>query len=174
MIQSRRQGWGSGVMVPDLGAMQNDRGRHVGLEDGDPTQIAPGKRPRHTLSPAMALRNGQPAFVYGTRGGDGQTFTMLQLGCNLMAFGMDPQEALDAPRWSVEPQAAGPAKGDLALEGRFAPEVRAELQAMGHPIVELEDFDFNLGTACIVQIDRERGVFLGGADPRGDGVALAL
>jgi gamma-glutamyltranspeptidase/glutathione hydrolase len=174
MIQSLRQSWGSGLMVPEVGVILNDRGRDFGLADGDPNQIAPGKRPRHTLSPGMAMRDDKPAFVYGTRGGDGQPFTMIQLGCNLMAFGMDPQEALDAPRWSVEPQAAGPANGDLALEGRFAPEVRAELRSMGHPIVELEDFDFNLGTACIVQIDRERGVFLGGADPRGDGVALAL
>ena len=174
MIQSLRQPWGSALMVPEVGVVLNDRGRDFGLADGDPNQIAPGKRPRHTLSPGMALRDGRPAYVYGTRGGDGQPFTMLQLGCNLMRFGMDPQEALDAPRWSVEPQAAGPANGDLALEGRFRAEVRVELQAMGHPIVELDDFDFNLGTSCIVEIDRERGVFLGGADPRGDGIALAF
>lgn len=174
MIQSLRQSWGSGLMVPEVGVVLNDRGRDFGLAEGDPNQIAPRKRPRHTLSPAMALRDGKPAFVYGTRGGDGQPFTMIQLGCNIMAFGMDPQEALDAPRWSVEPQAAGPSNGDLALEGRFAADVRVELQSMGHPIVELEDFDFNCGTSCIVQIDRDRGIFLGGADPRGDGVALAL
>lgn len=174
MIQSLRQGFGSGLMVPEAGIMLNDRGRDFGIEDGDPNQIAPGKRPRHTLSPAMALRHGRPAYVYGTRGGDGQPFTMLQLGCNLLKFGMDPQEALDAPRWSVEPQAAGPADGKLALESRFSAETRARLESMGHPVVPADDFDFALGTACIVQIDRERGVFLAGADPRGDGVALAL
>ena len=81
---------------------------------------------------------------------------------------------VDAPRWSIEPQAAGPSNGDLALESRYRAEVRSELQAMGHQIVDVADFDFNLGTSCIVQIDRERGIFLGGADPRGDGVALAL
>jgi gamma-glutamyltranspeptidase/glutathione hydrolase len=174
MIQSLRQAFGSGLMVPGAGMILNDRGRDFGVDDDDPNRIAPGKRPRHTLSPAMALRDGRPAFVYGTRGGDGQPFTMLQLGCSLMKFGEDPQAALDAPRWSVEPQVAGPADGKLQLEARFSAETSTELAAMGHPVVMTSEFDDALGTACIVQIDHDRGIFLGGADPRGDGVALAL
>ncbi len=177
MIQSLRRPFGSGVMVPETGIMLNDRARDFGMADDDPNHLAPGKRPRHTLSPAMALREGRPVFVYGTRGGDSQPFTVLQLGCNLLAFGMDPQEALDAPRWTVDPPAAGPSDARLSLEARFPAQTRAELEAVGHPIQLLEDFDDRAdgcGTACVVQIDQERGVFLAGADPRGDGVALAL
>ena len=62
----------------------------------------------HQTTPAMALKDGKPAFAYGTSGGDGQPYTVLQLHCNLLAFGMDPQEAQDAPRWTIEPAAAGP------------------------------------------------------------------
>lgn len=174
MIHSHRQTFGSGVMVPGLGVLLNDRARDFGLDDGDVNQIAPHKRPRHTLSPSLVMRDGKPACAYGTRGGDGQPFTTLQLACNLMAFGMGPQEAIDAPRWSVEPLAAGPIRGQLEVEGRFAPEVREQLAAMGHPVLVAEDFEDGFGTAGIVQFDHERGVLLAGADARGDGVALAF
>jgi gamma-glutamyltranspeptidase/glutathione hydrolase len=173
MIQSLRESWGSNLMVPELGMMLNDRGRDFGLEDGDPNQIAPGKRPRHTLSPSMVVRDGAPLFAYGTRGGDGQPFTLLQVICNLLVHGMDPQVALDAPRWSLDPLDAGPAVAQLALESRFSAETQAQLRAMGHPVVLIDDFDMVCGTSNIVQLDRERGILLGGADPRGDGVALA-
>ncbi len=173
MIQSLRQGWGSGLMVPGLGIMLNDRGRDFGLEDGDPNQIAPGKRPRHTLSPSLVAQDGAPLFAYGTRGGDGQPFTLLQLVSNLLIHGMDPQDALDAPRWSLEPLDGEPAASELALEARFPVATQAELRAMGHGVTVIEDYDLVCGTANIVQIDRERGILLGGADPRGDGVALA-
>lgn len=173
MIQSLRQGFGSGLMVPELGVMLNNRARDFGLADGDPNQIAPGKRPRHTLSPGMALRDGQPAVVYGTRGGDTQPFTMLQLSTNVLAFGMDPQEALDLPRWSVEPAPRGPGYGKLALESRFPTETVAGIQALGHETVLIDAFDDVCGTASMIQIDAARGIFLAGADPRGDGLALA-
>jgi gamma-glutamyltranspeptidase/glutathione hydrolase len=173
MIQSLRQSWGSGLMVPGLGMMLNDRGRDFGVADGDPNQIAPGKRPRHTLSPSMVFKDGAPVYAYGTRGGDGQPFTLLQLVTNLLIHGMDPQLALDAPRWTLEPQHIGPAAGDLALERRFSDVSQTELKTMGHPVVLIEDFNLVCGTANVVQLDRERGVLLGGADPRGDGVALA-
>jgi gamma-glutamyltranspeptidase / glutathione hydrolase len=173
MIQSLRQGWGSGLMVPGVGIMLNDRGRDFGLDDGDPNQIAPGKRPRHTLSPSLVARDGLPLYAYGTRGGDGQPFTLLQLISNLLIHGMDPQEALDAPRWSLEPLDGEPASSDLALEARFSAEVQAELRALGHGVTLVDAFDMVCGTANIVQVDHERGILLGGADPRGDGVALA-
>jgi gamma-glutamyltranspeptidase/glutathione hydrolase len=177
MIQSLRQAFGSGLMVPEVGVLLNDRARDFGMDDDDPNRIAPGKRPRHTLSPAMALRDGKAAFVYGTRGGDSQPFTMVQLGYNLMGFGMEPQEAIDAPRWSIEPAGAGPGDGRLSMESRFSESTRSALDAMGHRTEWLEDFDDRMngcGTASVIQIDQARGVFLAGADPRGDGVALAF
>jgi gamma-glutamyltranspeptidase/glutathione hydrolase len=121
----------------------------------------------------MVFKDGAPAYAYGTRGGDGQPFTLLQLITNLLVHGMDPQLALDAPRWTLEPQDIGPAAADLALERRFSDVAETELKAMGHPVVLIEDFNLVCGTANIVQLDRERGILLGGADPRGDGVALA-
>ncbi len=174
LIQSLREPFGSGVMVPEVGIMLNDRARDYGLADGDPNQIAPGKRPRHSLTPAMALKDGKPAFAYGTSGGDGQPYTVLQLHCNLLAFGMDPQTALDAPRWTIEPAAAGPAVGSIAFEGRVSPETIEGLQGMGHSVRTIDDFSDDCGRASVVQIDHERGVLLGGADPRSDGVALAF
>ncbi len=174
MIQSLREGFGSGLMVPDTGVVLNNRARDFGLADDDPNQIAPGKRPRHTLSPALVLRDGKPVSAYGTRGGDGQPYTMVQLGWNLLALGMPPQAALDAPRWTVEPAAAGPSAGSIALEGRFPAETAAGLKVLGHTVSLIEDFDPNCGLASMLQFDKARQEWLGGADPRGEGLALAL
>ena len=174
MIQSLREGFGSGLMVPGTGIVLNNRGRDFSLADGDPNQIAPGKRPRHTLSPALVMKDGRPFAAYGTRGGDGQPFTMLQLHCNLLAFGMEPAEALAAPRWTVEPAAGGPRGGAIALEGRFPAETARELERVGHRTQTIKDFDPNCGVASMVQFDAAQGVWLGGADPRGIGSALAF
>ncbi|MPZ14842.1 MAG: gamma-glutamyltransferase [Chloroflexi bacterium] len=176
LIQSLRKQFGSGLVVPGTGIVLNDRARDFGIEAGDPNQIAPGKRPRHTLSPALALRGGRPAVAYGTAGGDVQTFTMLQLSCNLLAFGMGPQEAVDAPRWTAIPPEPGPARARVGLEGRFPAGVIQELESMGYHVTLLPAFEVepNVGSvANIVQIDNDRGVYLAGADPRADGVALA-
>jgi gamma-glutamyltranspeptidase/glutathione hydrolase len=173
LIQSLREPFGSGLMVPGVGIMLNDRAKDFGIADGDPNQIAPGKRPRHSLTPAMALKNGKPAFAYGTSGGDGQPYTVLQLHTNLLAFGMDPQEALDAPRWTIDPAPAGPAKGSIAFEDRVSQETLDGLAALGHPVKTVEGFSDDCGRASVVQIDYERGILLGGADPRSDGAALA-
>jgi len=174
MIQSLRQGFGCGLMVPGLGVVLNNRGRDFALADGDANQIAPGKRPRHTLSPGMVLRDGKAVAAYGTRGGDGQPYTMLQLGCNLLAFGMDPQAALDAPRWSVEPAQKGPRAGKVTLEGRFSQETVAGLAALGHETAAIDDFDASCGVASMIQFDGKRRTWLGGSDPRGSGLALGL
>jgi len=174
LIQSLREPFGSGVVVPGVGIALNNRAKDFGLADGDPNQIAPGKRCRHSLTPAMALKNGKPAFAYGTSGGDGQPYTVLQLHSNLLAFGMDPQEAQDAPRWTIEPAAAGPSVGAIRFEGRVSRETLVGLEAMGHQVGAIDDWSDDCGRASIVQIDEERGILLGGGDPRSDGVALAF
>jgi gamma-glutamyltranspeptidase len=156
MIQSLREGFGSGLMVPGTGIVLSNRGRDFGLADGDPNQIAPGKRPRHTLSPALVLKDGRPVAAYGTRGGDGQPYTMGQLGCNLLALGMTPEAALAAPRWTVD------TAGGVAAERSLAPAA---------DVKTLADFDDACGVASVVQFD---GVWRGAADPRGEGLALAL
>jgi gamma-glutamyltranspeptidase / glutathione hydrolase len=177
LIQSLRKPFGSGVVVPGTGILMNDRGRDFGIEAGDPNQIAPGKRSRHTLTPAIAVRGGRPAYAYGTAGGDVQPYTMLQLSTNLLIHGMGPQEAVDAPRWTVVPAEPGPAEGaKLGLEDRFNASTYSELEALGYTLQLLPAFEdrANLGSvAAAIQIDHERGVFLAGADPRADGIALA-
>lgn len=173
MIQSLREGFGSGLMVPGTGIVLSNRGRDFSLAEGDPNQIAPGKRPRHTLSPALVLKDGKPVAAYGTRGGDGQPFTMIQLHCNLLAFGMEPQESLAAPRWTVEPAARGPREGAIALEGRFPAGARRDVEGRGHHVSVIDDFDPSCGVGAMVQFDAARGTWVGGADPRGEGSALA-
>lgn len=176
LIQSLRKPFGSGVVVPGTGILLNNRGRDFGLDDGDPNQIAPGKRSRHTLTPALAIRNGRPAFAYGTAGGDVQPYTMLQLSCDLLVFGLGPQEAIDAPRWTAVPSEPGPAGAALGLEGRFTAEARRQLESLGYRVEMEPDFEDrgSYGSvASAIQIDHERGIFLAGADPRADGIALA-
>lgn len=174
MIQSLREGFGSGLMVPELGVILSNRGRDFSLDDGDPNQIAPRKRPRHTLSPALVLKDGHPVAAYGTRGGDVQPFTMVQLGCNLLAYGLSPQASVSAPRWTVEPAAKGPQQGEIALEGRFPAGLGDALRGLGHSTAGIADFDPNCGVASMIQFDPVQGVWLGGADPRGEGSALAF
>jgi gamma-glutamyltranspeptidase/glutathione hydrolase len=174
MIQSLRQGFGSGVMVPGTGVLLSNRGRDFGLADGDPNQIAPGKRPRHTLSPGMVVWNDRPYLAFGTRGGDTQPFTMLQLACNALAFGLNPQAALDAPRWSAENPVRGPRASTIVLETAFPEVLVEEVAARGHQVGSAADFQADFGTAAMIQMDLDRGILLGGADPRGEGVALAF
>jgi gamma-glutamyltranspeptidase/glutathione hydrolase len=85
---------------------------------------------------------------------------------------MDPQEALDAPRWTIEPAAGGPG-GAIVFEERVSRETLEGLEAMGHTVRTTDAFSDDCGRASIVQIDYERGILLGGGEPRSDGVALA-
>jgi gamma-glutamyltranspeptidase/glutathione hydrolase len=100
--------------------MLHNRGGLFVLTEGHPNQIAPGKRPYHTLSPLLALRDGRFAFTLGTPGGDGQTQTLIKVVSDFLLFGLTPQEALEAPRFRT---GAGLA---LSIEEHVSPAVRAE------------------------------------------------
>lgn len=132
LSQSNYRGFGSGVVVEGAGFALHNRGAHFTLDDG-PGVIAPGRRPLHTLIPAMTLADGEPRLVFGTMGGDAQPQIHLQLLSRLLGQGADLQEALDAPRFVVDA-----ADGSVSLEGHAARALVEGLRSRGHHVRGLE------------------------------------
>ncbi len=166
-IQSNFAGFGSGVLEPETGILFHNRGSGYTLEDGHPNQVAPGKRPYHTLTPMMALRDGEFALTMGTPGGDSQTQTLLQIVHNLLVFGMTPQQAIEAPRFR--------SSGGLsvAIEDRVAPTVRSQLDALGHRLSVVEGWTATFGGAQMIFVQPDTGTLTAAADPRREAYALA-
>ena len=92
-------GFGSGVVVDDTGIVLQNRGAYFSLDATSANALAPAKRTLHTLIPSIALRNGRPAIVFGTMGGDGQAQIYLQVYTAALRFGLNIQEAIELPRW---------------------------------------------------------------------------
>jgi gamma-glutamyltranspeptidase / glutathione hydrolase len=161
-------GWlQSSPAIPELGFCLSTRAQMFWLEEGLPASLAPGKRPRTTLSPSLALRDGEPYLAFGTPGGDQQDQWSLHVFLRHVHFGMNLQEAIDAPAFHTEhapssfyPRAARP--GHLALEGRFPKATRDELHRRGHAL-ELRD-DWSLGRVCAAAKDGP--VLKAAANPR--------
>lgn len=172
MIQSVYLNFGSGIVTPNTGILLHCRGAGFTLEPDHPNTFAPGKRPKHTLIPAMLLKDGRPEIVFGAMGADGQAQTQLQLLQGFVDFGLHPQAAIEAPRWCVTADEQG--WGTLRVESTFSPGKIEALQRMGHHVVVGEHWDQRMGHAQAIAIDRSRGVLGGGADPRGDGAALGF
>jgi gamma-glutamyltranspeptidase/glutathione hydrolase len=170
LIQSLYHEWGSGVVAGDTGVILQNRGAFFSLEPGHPNVLAPRKRPAHTLTPFMLLRDGRPWLAAGTMGGDGQPQTLVALTTRLVDFGLGLQAAVEAPRW-LYGRTWGEARRDLALEGRVAPAVVEALRARGHPVRVVEPWSDTMGHAQAVRF-AERGLLLGAGDPRADGPAL--
>jgi gamma-glutamyltranspeptidase/glutathione hydrolase len=173
LIQSLYWEWGSGIVAGDTGVVLQNRGASFSLEAGHPNALAPGKRPFHTLTPFMWLRDGEPALIAGTMGGDGQPQTLATLATRVLDFGLELQAAIDAPRWLYGRTWGAPTRA-LTLEGRFAPGVAAELAERGHAVQVVEAWSDTVGHAQAIWRDRDRGLLLGAGDPRADGPALAL
>jgi gamma-glutamyltranspeptidase / glutathione hydrolase len=174
LIQSLYAAFGSGVHVPGTGVTLHNRGFGFNLVAGHPNELAPGKRPMHTLMPGFALRSGEPWLAFGTRGADGQPQTGLQLLLGLLDFGLELQVAMERPRWAHgAPGGRYPASA-LVLESRFAASVHEDLSARGHEVMLADPIDPVMGTAQMIQVDSARGCAVAATDPRGDGVALAL
>lgn len=158
-------------VVPGTGLCPSSRGSQSRGIATHPSSIAPGKRPRLTPNPAMAMREGKMIMPFGTPGGDAQVQSMLQYLLNVSVFGMDPQQAIEAPRFisyshpdSFAPHGFYPAR--LCLEGRFAPETATVLAAMGHDIQMWPDWMWKAGGLCAIQSDMVQGIHRAGADPR--------
>jgi len=171
VIQSIYHDFGSAVIGGDTGIIMQNRGSFFSLDEAHPNRLEPGKRSFHTLIPAMLCRDGEPAVVYGTMGGEGQPQTHAAMVTRLVDFGYDVQQAIEAPRWLMG-RTWGTESQALSLEGRISDEVVRELRARGQPTRTLTDWDDNMGHAQAIRIDRETGWLEGGADPRGDGAAL--
>ena len=173
LIQSNYRGMGSGVAPAKLGFVLQDRGELFDLEPGRANSYAPEKRPFHTIIPAFVTKGGKPWLSFGVMGGGFQPQGHVQILVNLIDFGMNLQEAGDAPRFdhagSSEPTGERMEDGGtLALEPGFAPEVLEELAERGHVIVEREGV---YGGYQAILRDAETGVYAGASDPRKDGQA---
>jgi len=163
-------GWlGSSPVVRGLGFPMGTRGQMFYLNPARPNALEPRKRPRATLTPSLVTREGEPWMVFGTPGGDTQDQVTLQLFLNVVDFGMDVQEALDAPLVysahfpsSFYPRAAFP--GRLVAEGRIPRDVVAALERRGHEVKPAGDWD--MGKAMGIRFDRGTGLISGGVSPR--------
>jgi gamma-glutamyltranspeptidase / glutathione hydrolase len=158
-------------VIPGTGLCPSSRGSQGWCDPGHPAAVAPGKRPRLTCSPAMALRNGKAFMPFGSPGNDVQPQAMLQVFLNLNVFGMDLQTAVEAPRFatysfpaSSEPHAYYPAR--LNLEQRIARSTGDALAALGHDVKWWPDLEWRAGAVCAVRVNPDTGVLEGGADPR--------
>lgn len=174
LIHSLSNLFGTGEVVEGTGLFLNNRaGRGFRLEEGHPNCIAPGKRTMHTLNCYMVTKDGAPYLVGGTPGGDGQPQWNMQTLAYVLDYGMNVQQAAEAPRWTHEPS-TDPVRLDaqpfVAMESRFAPQVIESLRAKGHPVQLIGPWASG-GCVQLIQVDRERGVLAGGSDPRGDGNA---
>ncbi len=166
-------GWlQSSPLIPELGFCLGTRAQMFWLEDGLPNSLKPGKRPRTTLSPSMALRDGKPALAFGTPGGDQQDQWSPQLFLKVVHHGMNLQEAIDSPAWHSEhfpssfyPRAAKP--GHLGLEARFPKETIEALKARGHKLEVGGDWSEGRLTACGTTETPEGTLLTAGANPRG-------
>jgi gamma-glutamyltranspeptidase / glutathione hydrolase len=163
-------GWlQSSPVVPGLGFPLGTRGQMFWLEEGLPASLAPGKRPRTTLSPTLSLRDGEGWLAFGTPGGDQQDQWSLLFLLRVLHAGLNLQEAIDAPAWhtshftsSFYPRERQP--GLVHAESRLPDETIAELRARGHEVV-VED-PWSLGRLCAVSRDRP-GLLHAAANPRG-------
>ena len=162
-------GWlQSSPVIPELGFCLGTRAQQFWLEEGHPNALAPGKRPRTTLSPTLALRDGEPYLAWGSPGGDQQDQWTAQFFLRHVHCGMNMQEAIDAPAWHSEhfassfwPREARP--GVVVVEGRLPADTIKELRRRGH-VVEV-DADWSEGRLTAASRDGRRR--RAAANPRG-------
>jgi len=166
-------------VIPELGIIPSPRGSQNWGDPDHPSGVAPGKRPRLTPSPAIAMTPGKMKMPFGTPGGDVQTQAMLQVFLNIHLFGMEVQDAVEAPRVasysypsSFEPHAYHP--GLLNVESRIDKATGEALGRLGHRVEWWPDWTWLAGAVCTVVADLETGVLKGGADPRRPSYALGL
>jgi gamma-glutamyltranspeptidase/glutathione hydrolase len=158
-------------MVPGTGLCLGIRMTQFRLDPEHPAALAPGKRPRVTPNAVMITRDGELVMSFGTPEGDQQTQALTQVFLNLMVFGMDVQDAIDAPRFRSEnfPNSFSPHEynpGKLVLERGLFEKVGAELDSMGYEIEVVDDWSYGMGAVCAITRDPETGELVGGADPR--------
>lgn len=170
-IQSIYHEFGSGVVLPSSGVLWQNRGCSFSLDTKALQALEPGRKPFHTLNPALARLADGRLLVYGTMGGDGQPQTQAATFTRIVVHGLDPADAIAAPRWLLG-RTWGNASDTLKLESRFAPQVIERLTRLGHRVEVLDDFDEAVGHAGAI-LRTQDGRAIGAADPRSDGAAVA-
>ncbi|MCX7140475.1 MAG: gamma-glutamyltransferase family protein [Proteobacteria bacterium] len=170
-IQSTYHEYGSGVVLKDSGIVWQNRGCSFSLDERALNALRPLRKPFHTLNPAMALFNDGRSMVYGNMGGDGQPQTQSAVFTRYALFGMNPQEAVSAPRWLLG-RTWGQTSDTLKLEARFPSDVVEQLRRYGHEVEVLQAWDETMGHAGAI-VRHANGVLEGGADPRSDGGVAA-
>ena len=171
LTPSLHSAFGTGVAMGELGFIFNCRGDYYSLEAGEANALAPGKRPRSTLQGTLVMKDGQPQMVVGTPGADNQVLATMQTLLNIIDFGMNVQQAIEAPHWSTRSFPASPFPhtmhpGDLSVESRVPELVRDALKAKGHKLTVTGPWT-GTSLAAIV-VDLRTGVLSAGADPRSE------
>ena len=164
-INSLYEGFGSAVVAPETGVCLQNRGACFVLREGHPNCVGPHKRPLNTIIPALATRNGKPWLCYGVMGGDMQPQGHLQVLCNVVDFGMSPQDAIEAPRFCHFEGRR------VAVERPAYEEVSDDLRAKGHELLEEPGL---YGGGQLIAIDPDTGALAAGSDPRKDGCAVGF
>ena len=171
MIQSIYFEFGSGVVLPESGIWWQNRGCSFDLRPGQLRSLAPGRKPFHTLNPAMAQLDDGRLLVYGTMGGEGQPQTQAAVFSRYVWGGHNVRSAVAAPRWLLGRTWAEQST-TLKLESRYGADVVERLRAMGHPVEIVGDFDERMGHAGAL-VRHPDGWIEGGEDPRSDGCVAA-
>jgi gamma-glutamyltranspeptidase / glutathione hydrolase len=168
--------WGTKVVMADLGIIFNCRGDYYSLVAGEANALVPGKRPRSTLQSTLVMKDGQPYMIMGSPGGDDQVMRTMQTLLNVVDFGLNVQQAIEAPRWSTEsfpashfPHTMHP--GTLSVESRIPAAVQDALKARGHTLTV--SGPWSKGELAVIRIDPRTGALHAGADPRVDAYAWA-
>ena len=168
--------FGTGVVMGNTGIIFNCRGDYYSLVRSEANALEPGKRPRSTLQSTLVMKDGQPFMITGSPGGDDQVMITIQTLVNVIDFGMNVQQAIEAPRWSTHsfPSSVFPhtmVPGEMAVEERIPEATRKELIARGHKLQVAPPW--SLASSAGIVIDAKTGVLSAGADPRVEAYAWA-
>ncbi|WP_241687823.1 gamma-glutamyltransferase family protein [Janthinobacterium sp. 17J80-10] len=166
-IQSIYHEFGSGIVLDHSGVNWQNRGCSFSLDAAARNPLMPGRKPFHTLNPPLARFSDGRILVYGNMGGDGQPQSQSAVFTRIANFNMNPQAAIDAPRWLLG-RTWGQSSDSLKLEARFADAVSARLRDMGHEVEIMAAYDETMGHAGAI-VRHANGLYEGGTDPRSDG-----
>ena len=172
---SLHSAFGTKVVLGNLGFILNCRGDYYSLVPGHANALEPGKRPRSTLNGTLVVKDGKPFLITGSPGGDDQCMRTMQTLINVVDFGMNIEQAIEAPRWSTRSFPASPFPhtmypADLQLEGRIAAAVKDDLARRGHKVTIRGPWSMNSSAGILIELN---GSLAAGADPRVPALALA-